>query len=370
MNIEELLVKSILGLLSPDEEKALKTWIGADPSHEAYFKKLRSRHNYSELYHAYRARQAKAAPTSPRPWRRFMARAAMWMVPVLLAAGLWVGLHDRNHAPEEIVPGHAQATLFLENGTSINLTESKESGWIHIDDHLMATDGQGTLSYQNNHPALSKQTNRLATPRGGEYRIVLPDGTRVHLNSLSELQYPLAFDKEQRVVKLSGEAYFEIAKDPRRPFYVETNGITIRQYGTRFNVNARSLHATTIALEEGSVGVITPEGTTQMMKPGELATWDGETNTLQLAQANLEPHTGWHRGRFIFDDEPLSKIMEALSLWYDIDVRFQDTRIAAQRFTGNVGRYEDIHTILKGIETIVNVECQIKGKQVRIMKKQ
>jgi len=369
MKIEKLLVKHVLGILDEEEEKALRTWLDEDPAHEAYFRKLQLRRNYRELYRAYCETHPQPVPVVRRfNWRRWAARAAMFALPVLFAFSLWLGLN----APEpfdEILPGSPKATLYLENGAIVELGNSRELGWIRISDDLMASDENGRLCYKENDKVSTDLQNTLVTPRGGEYHVTLPDGTIIHLNSLSELKYPLSFDRDKRVVTLSGEAYFEVAKDVERPFYVKAKGLTIRQYGTKFCVNARSPQATTVALEEGSIGVFSSKEEMYMLKVGQVAVWNETTQSLSISDKNLEPYTAWHRNRFVFEDESLGKIMETLSLWYNMDVRFQDTELANLHFTGNINRYEDINVILKGVEATVNVQFQIQNRQIRIMRK-
>ncbi len=370
MKVEELLVKQVLGILNEEEKQALQVWLDEDPANMAYFCKLQRRRNYRELYKDYCEKHPHTeAASHVINWKRWAARAAIWALPIIFAFSLWLGLRSPEQS-NEILPGSPKATLYLENGAIVELGNSKELGWIRINDDLMAADANGKLQYKKNDKLHTSQQNTLVTPRGGEYRISLPDGTVIHLNSLSELTYPLVFDGDKREVTLTGEAYFEIAKDPKRPFYVKANGLTVRQYGTKFSVNARSLQCTTVALEEGSIGVYASNGEVQMMQPGELAEWDESAKSVTVTKTNIEPYTAWHRNRFVFEDESLGKIMETLSLWYNMDVRFQDEKLADLHFTGNISRYEDINVILRGVESTVNVQFQIKDRQIRIMRKE
>ncbi len=369
MKIEELLVKHILGFLNKEEERALQEWLDEDPAHVAYFRKLQLRRNYRELYRVYCEKRPQSLSVIRKfNWKRMAARAAMWVLPVVFVFSLWLGLRSPEQS-NEILPGSPKATLYLENGAVVELGNSKELGWIRISDDFMAADVNGRLNYHTNHKVQLNQENTLVTPRGGEYHITLPDGTNVHLNSFSELKYPLLFDVDKRVVTLSGEAYFEVAKDSKRPFIVKANGLSIRQYGTKFSVNARSPQATTVALEEGSVGVFSSKTNVQMLKVGQVAVWNETAQTVTISDKNLEPYTAWHRNRFVFENESLGRIMETLSLWYNMDVRFQDAELADLHFTGNVSRYEDINVILKGVEATVNVQCDIQNRQIRIMRK-
>lgn len=367
MNIEALLAKYVAGILTEEEEAQLRQWRNEDPSHETFMTKLDKRKNYRELYQQYRMRHAQTLKAIRRAnFRRRLMWAAAWALPVVLATTLWLTLDHTESPVEEIVPGSPQATLILENGSQVKLGNTKELGWIRINDATMTSEKNGHLIYKPSKKVQPHLKNTLVTPRGGEYRVTLPDGTNIHLNSLSKLEYPIDFSADKREVTLTGEAYFEIAKDPKRPFIVKANGVAIKQYGTKFSVNARSPQTTTVALEEGSVGITAPGQAEVRMTSGEVARWNANEPRVEKEENNLEPYTAWHRNRFVFEDESLGNIMETLSLWYNMDVRFQEERLAELHFTGNLSRYEDIQVILDGIKSTVDIRYEIKERQIRI----
>ena len=188
-------------------------------------------------------------------------RVATWLLPIILVAGIGYFIYE-NKEMRSIMPGSSKAELFLENGSRIALLDESEPVWICVDENKLVENKKGVLCYQSEQNLANtnvEQINKLKTPRGGEYRVVLPDGTKVRLNAFSVLTYPTEFIGNERMVELEGEAYFEIAKDSLHPFIVKANGLEIRQYGTKFTVNARSSQATTVVLEEGSIAVY-PEG--------------------------------------------------------------------------------------------------------------
>ncbi len=367
MNIEALLAKYVAGILTEEESAQLRQWRYEDPSHEAFMTKLDSRKNYHTLYRQYRIRQAHALKAVKRAnFKRRLMWAAAWAVPFVLATTLWLTLSPTESPVEKIVPGSPQATLILENGTHVKLGNTKELGWIRINDVTMSSEKNGHLIYKPSKKIQPHLKNTVVTPRGGEYHITLPDGTDIHLNSLSKLEYPIDFGADKREVTLTGEAYFAIAKDPKRPFIVKANGVSVKQYGTKFSVNARSPQTTIVALDEGCVGITAPGQAEVMMVPGELARWNANESRMNKEVANLEPYTAWHRNRFVFEDESLGNIMETLSLWYNMDVRFQEEQLAELHFTGNLSRYEDIQVILDGIKSTVEISYEIKERQIRI----
>ncbi|WP_270605187.1 FecR family protein [Bacteroides ovatus] len=367
MTEKELLVKHILGILSTKEQQQLELWLKKSPEHAIYLEKLKKR-NYSELYQEYRRTHPKIK-VKQLNWKHILAQAACWTIPILVAFSLYLGL--RSDKEMQIEPGTSKAILYLASNTRIELGNSKEFEWIRLNQLNMALNKQGTLNYrQASSRQKLHQNNLLKTPRGGEYRVVLEDGTQIHLNSQSTLSYPVCFEGDKRIVELSGEAYFEVAKDPERPFIVKANGVTVQQYGTKFSINAHSPQNTVIALEEGSIGIIPPGKEVNMLEIGNVAIWNKEQSTLSITTPeNLEAYVAWHHSRFVFDDKPLGEIMDQLSLWYDMDVQFEDEHLADIHFTGSVGRYENINILLNAIEETSTIKFRIDKRKITIMNK-
>ena len=222
----------------------------------------------------------------------------------------------------------------------------------------------------NESPDITYQLNTLSVPRGGEYRLTLSDGTKIHLNSESELRYPVSFKgQENRMVELKGEAYFEIAKDSLHPFKVITQGLLIQQLGTVFNVKSRAEGKVEVALVEGSIGIYPCSQEMQTILPGQLAVWNESKNILSVENKELLSHTAWHFNRFVFYDESLGHLMEELALWYNVDIDFLDESLKKLHFTGSLYRYDDIAVILNAIEETVNVDFKISGLRIKIDRK-
>ena len=337
------------------------------PNNALYLEKLKKR-NYSERYQEYK-RSHPNFSVKQSGWKRVFMQAACWTIPMLVAFSLYLGL--RSDKEIQIEPGTSKAILYLDPTTKIELGNSKEFEWIRLNRLDMVAEKQGILDY---HQISSRQdihqNNLLETPRGGEYRVILEDGTRIHLNSQSTLSYPVCFEADNRTVELAGEAYFEVAKDPKRPFMVKANGVTVQQYGTKFSINAHSPQNTVIALEEGSIGIIPPEKEVNMLEIGNVAIWNKEQSTLSITTPeNLEAYVAWHHSRFVFDDKPLGEIMDQLSLWYDMDVQFEDEHLADIHFSGSVGRYENINILLNAIEETSTIKFRIDKRKITIMNK-
>ena len=366
MDEKELLVKHILGILTEQERLQLEQWAKETPAHAAYLEKLKNRHNYSRLYSRYRQSHSELRLKRLSSMRRILLRAACWVLPLLLAWGAYRAFSSAE-SQRDIKPGTSKAILYLDPSTKVELGNSKEFAWIRLDRWEIASEEQGTLNYRHPSSCGIRQWNTLETPKGGEYRVVLEDGTRIHLNSLSTLSYPVSFGDGRRTVKLSGEAYFEVVKDSSRPFVVEVNGLEVKQYGTKFSISARSPQTATIALEEGSVGITPPGQDERMLARGEVAVWQASSARLEVsAPGSTEAYTAWHRSRFVFDNKPLGEIMETLSLWYDMDIVFESKALSGLRFTGSVGRYEDIHILLDAIEATAAVKFRINGRSIKV----
>jgi transmembrane sensor len=216
----------------------------------------------------------------------------------------------------------------------------------------------GRLAYQpgnmqaaagkNTTPADEASYNTISTPRGGQYQIVLPDGSRVWLNAASSIRFPTQFTRPDRSVEITGEAYMEIAKNARQSFSVKVNGIGIQVLGTSFNVNAyEDEPAIKTTVIEGSVRVKTPEKAA-VLHPGQQA--EIRQQTLKVANnVDLDKVIAWKNGLFNFNGAGVGDVMRQLSRWYDIDVVY-DKKIPDIEFVGKMSRRVSLSGVLKGLE--------------------
>lgn len=181
------------------------------------------------------------------------------------------------------------------------------------------------------------------------------------LNAATELKYPVAFHAKERRVYLKGEAYFEVAPDKNRPFYVETEEVKIRVLGTVFDVNTHYTRGVRTVLVEGAVALEWGDQKEIRMKPGELADFDRTTTEVTLKEVDVTSYISWKEGYFVFEDEPLEEIMHTLSLWYDKEFLFVGKRSRTLHFSGHIKRYERIETILSAITDVTGVEFRMNG---------
>ncbi|MDR1274127.1 MAG: DUF4974 domain-containing protein, partial [Odoribacteraceae bacterium] len=210
----------------------------------------------------------------------------------------------------------------------------------------------------------------LVVPPGGEYSLVLADGTRVHLNAATSLSFPSRFEGEGvREVCLHGEAYFEVAADPSRPFIVRAGGTTARVLGTAFNVNAYAARRVVVTtLVEGRLRV-SGGGETREMRPGEQATYREEEGRLEVREVAAELYTSWKDGYYLFREATLEEIMTTLATWYDANVLYATDRVKATRFTGRLQRFEEIQYLLEKFEETGAIVVTINGNDITLDKK-
>ena len=204
--------------------------------------------------------------------------------------------------------------------------------------------------------------------RGEKLLVLLPDGSRVWLNADSKLTYPEQFAKYNRDVTLEGEAYFEVTKDATRPFIVEANGMEVKVYGTRFNVNTRRDDQIQTTLVEGSVSV-KPKGLKEvMLEPNQQAVFNKLAGRVTVRDVDVMSYVAWQRGNYYFENKSIGEILDELSLWYDIQVFFMNNEVRNERFSGYLPRYEEIDRLLSLIEKTSHVQFEIKGRVIIVRK--
>ncbi len=272
----------------------------------------------------------------------------------------------------KITPGGPRAVLITADQTVHELNGVQGQREIEVEKGVVIKQGGANLEYDSLVAPVQEVAlamNTLKIPRGGEFRLKLSDGTNVYLNSASELKYPVRFDEKERKVYLSGEAYFEVTKDSDRPFYVVTEEVQVRVYGTEFNVNTHQPGKVHTVLVDGKVGIKKRGMTGEItMKPGELASFDRNAGTFEVKEVDVRQYVVWKDGYFTFENESLEQILNTLSLWYDVDVFFQSESAKQLVFTGYMKRYNDISEILNAITEVVGVNFTINGKTIIVSK--
>lgn len=276
---------------------------------------------------------------------------------------------------EDIAPGNNKAVLTLNNGSKINLDDAKNGILARESNTTIEKLPDGRLSYN----AGSVQNisgvryNSVSTPRGGQYQITLPDGSKVWLNASSSIRFPTVFTGMERKIELNGEAYFEITKNTLMPFKVLTHNSEIKVLGTHFNVMAYDDEKNTnTSLLEGSVEV--SKGSEKMLiKPGQEVVVNNATGHMKLGTADLEQAVAWKNGYFIFVNENIESIMRKVSRWYNVDVSYSGN-MENKDFTGTISRSKNVSELLRMLELTGAIRFDIiagttseKGRRIKVM---
>ncbi|WJS96669.1 DUF4974 domain-containing protein [Flavobacterium johnsoniae] len=272
---------------------------------------------------------------------------------------------------KEIAPGGNRGILTLSNGKQIILSDITSKDVIakegEEDEVTIKMDENGVITYViNPNSNTSKEDvnsfNTLSTPTGGQYNIVLADGTKVFLNAVSSIKYPTQFNGDQRIVELEGEAYFEVAKNKNKPFLVKSDNQIIEVLGTHFNVHAynnESVVKTTLL--EGSVAVSYKNQKT-VLKPGQQSNASNGFTKILVKEVDTEEAIAWKNGRFKFDNADLKSVMKQLERWYGIKVEYRGD-VSDVRFNGGTFRNKNLSEVLKVLE-LSNIKFKVEGKTV------
>lgn len=369
----------LIGAITKKEKDELEEWVVKSEDHRRFFEDIRKDKSFTSEYpefcdidmeKGWSQFVTATQPIKRRDRSRWWKYAAVIVIPLAVGISVWLinrkDMKESREISEVIQPGERKATLVLSEGMKIPLVEF-EKEIIEVDPGMKVRKTHEEIVYEQMDipEEVVLRYNTLQIPRGGEFNLVLSDGTRVMLNSASDLKYPVLFNKKERRVFLSGEAYFEVAKDSTRPFYVVTDDVQVRVYGTSFDVNTHREKVVQAILVEGKIG-IKPihSGAEQILHPGELARFDRKSGILEICPVDTRQYTAWTKGIFTFEDETLEDIMSTLSLWYDVDVFFQSESVKYLHFSGHLERYKEIRNILDAITEATGVGFSVKGRTI------
>ncbi len=272
---------------------------------------------------------------------------------------------------EAILPGTDKAILKMADGSKIILDEIKTGKTLTYGNLSITKTNSGEIIYVANANVNNENTdgfNEIITPRGGQFSVILEDGSKVWLNASSSLKFPRKFANDQRKVELKGEGYFEIAKNAKKPFFVEANNAIIKVLGTHFNIsNYANDNSIKTTLLEGSVEM-TAMGNKRTLVPNQEALYLNNSKILELRNApNAADAIAWKEGVFVFRDENIQSIMQKLSRWYDVDV-VTDKEILSEQFSGSISRYQNIDKVLSQLALTGALKFKIQGRRIYVMK--
>jgi len=361
--MEELARKYLNGTITPEEQVRFENWYANFNDEEVELNNSRYK-SVEELKSTIYKKIKERIHGKRRASNLWVITAAAALILVFLSLGLHF-YKSKNGAlnPNSIVqyeakdfgPGGNSASLLLENGKEIKLDKLSNGEKIEINGALFQKNEDGELELsiisQSEIPRINHTEilyNTITTPRGGNYKIILSDGTMVWLNSSSSLRFPTAFNGTERKVELIGEAYFDVTKDTKNSFKVISRGQEISVLGTEFNVAAypdeENVKTTLI---EGSVKV-SYENNSKIIEPGEqtIVNRDGGFDIIDVDVMNVK---AWKDGYFAFDKLSIEEVMNQISRWYDVKVSYEG-KITRKQLIGQISKKENLSTIIKMLE--------------------
>jgi len=293
----------------------------------------------------------------------FLALAAYWFIDLQLS-----GKEARIEAKrrlDEVMPGHNGAVLTLSNGQQVVL-DSAGNGELVTDANVGILKKDGEIVYTGRSEEVVYNT--VSTDKGRQWRLTLPDGTRVWLNAASSITYPLSFRGNERLVTMTGEAYFEVVHNAAQPFKVKAGDRVIEDIGTSFNVNAYADEKLlTATLLEGSVSIRTPETPEHVIMSGngKQAQINPSGRIAVRSDADTEDVMAWKNGMFSFNQSDIEGIMRQISRWYDLDILYTGTR-SKETFSGMVSRSSNLSQVLKIMEQ-ASIRFRLEGKTLVVI---
>lgn len=373
-----LLKKYNQGQLSTEEAALLETWYNMESALE---KPKLTEAEVEQISRRIRSGLplADPGPVKVNLWPRLTAAA---IITIILSAGLFyfgkerVDRPDKTAYSDDVAPGVQGATLTLANGKKIRLNDAG-NGEIAKEMGLSVSktaDGQVTYEIQSAAPAdqatgtVGEGLNTLSTAKGETYRIRLSDGSLVYLNAASSLTFAAnLFEKGKRRVKLSGEAYLEVARDKAHPFVVESRGQEVEVLGTHFNINSYPDDpATATTLLEGSVRINAGSGKLpgKILLPGQQAILSG--NGLTVENVDAEEAVAWKDDFFLFENDDLGGVLKKISRWYDVEISYSG-ELDHVKITGSISRGNSLQQVLKMLEKTEKFKFKVQGRRVIVM---
>ena len=391
MEIKDIILKSIYGRLTDEEQQLFADWL-SQRDHARLYERIRATIDEKQAVEylasidveralakvkgaQYAGSSVGAEDSSETDGRQQtgafvtlrspLFRIAAALVLLIVGGTFWYREHTRVTPPvvseavelamQQSAEKGLQGAVVVSGNGQKKVVTTQELTRYHVDDDFAEQ---------------LAEARRITTYQDKEYWVTLDDGTLVHLNYDSRLIYPEKFG-DRRDVILEGEAYFMVAKDKSRQFVVHTPQGDVKVYGTEFNVNTRSKGGDgndngglSVVLVKGSVSFTPARGKEQMLTPGqELSIVNAQ---LSINEVDTAPYVAWNEGKFFFEEWPLERIMEVMARWYGREVEFKSDDIKQLKYSGNFDRYEDIHPTMEAIEAITGLKITINPKQIII----
>ncbi len=371
----DTLLRKIWGMNKHEEERSFEKWWEESEKNRSYYRKA------EHFFERYLTGRDTLNIDKEEVWKEFLIHkrqrerklvikkvlqyAAILTLPLIITGIAWMLIKNPHTKPTspyqlaEIIPGSTQALLISDNGEKIPLDENSS-----LDSIIAGLSSHARSSDKNRH---IQGEQVIWVPRAGEFKLTLPDGTKVTMNSESRLTFPKTFASGERKVSFSGEAYFQVAPDKTSPFIICCGESSIRVLGTDFNLSTypdeTELQTT---LVEGKVEFSHPDIGTRVITPGEQVIFDKHSHNCQVRKVNTALYCNWQHGAIIFESERLESIMKKLARWYDITVFYQNPAAGDLVFTGDLKRYDNCEKILNMISKTTNVQFDIIDKTITV----
>lgn len=379
--IYQIILSDLAGEATEEELLCLSKWLEESEANRMEYAKIKqlyrrtSRKTKEQTYNVDKAwlnvqRQTIHKKRDLSLWVGYAA-----MVAIILSIGMIFFTNEQNQTPiskvnKVNVNDYDQPTLLLENGETIKLNEGS---FARQQKHItIKNEAKEKLVYETiDKIAENKiQNNHIIIPKGKTYQLILSDGTRIRLNSESELIYPTLFTGNKREVTLIGEAFFEVAKNKEKPFIVNANEVEINVLGTTFNVCSYAKDKTiSTTLIEGSVSVRANQGKKQIIIPSEQFTYNKQNKQTDIQTVDTELYTSWINGKYIFKHATLEEIINKLQLWYDFSVVYQDENLRNNRYSLIAEKDIDLDKLLEVISYTSEVKLERTGANTINIKK-
>ncbi|RKR79996.1 FecR family protein [Mucilaginibacter gracilis] len=378
-----LIAGQLNGSLTTQEQMELENWLSEDSDNQGLYDELTDADFRSGVLQEWRPETAERSldkikekitqQKKPVLWRRIVAAAS---VIIALSAGTYFILHKTEpqntvvHQPKDFAPGSNKATLTLANGQKIILTKGLTGQLAQQGNTAIRVNDSNNITYTADQQTSTGQTvsyNTLATAKGEQspYPLVLADGTKVWLNAESSITFPTAFPGRERIVNITGEAYFEVAHNEKQLFKVNYQGQTIEDIGTEFNINAyddEPVQKTTLI--EGSIRIGNSEHSA-ILKPGQAAIRKAGTDDIKVNPANTAEATAWKNGLFKFNRTDIKTVMRQIARWYDVDIRYEGA-LPKKTLSGEIYRSVNASEVLQLLQ-YANVKFRIEKKTIIIL---
>lgn len=370
--------------LDEEGDKKLIRWISENPEAEEdcliFLDQIKKLHYTSLSSNVTRPdelvdRYLKSKMTTRTGIRKIYPYLALAASIIFLAGFLWYFLFSAKN--EVIITARTETTLperqnramlVLSDGAVVDLDQSGSASLTEENGTRITNLPGEILRYEKSATAAGeRRMNRLIVPAGARYQIQLADGTQVWMNSLSELEYPVSFSTQERKVKLSGEAYFEVTKNPSAPFIIEANGYEVFVLGTSLNISAYSGDGfIQTTLVTGALEVNNREGTAYKLNPGQMAMINHDGQEISINYVDTRLYTSWREGILHFNKITLQELAIKLERWYDVDIQFANEQTSKLLFSGAMENSRDVRFLLNLIGQAANVDFEIVDRQIYV----